>query len=295
MVIWRGVALLWAGGSIAAASSAQKWDIRQGDHVCVMSMSYNGPGSSELSYWELTSNLQAIIVTNYLWSIQDKQPYEMTLDIDGLTWTGEAVGHLGEGGDPSLSINVSDSFRPHFATGTTLKIYGKGRAIIDRLSLAGTSAGLKSLDICLARVRSAEKLAKAERDRIGDIPADPFATITPITVPKKATAKGNPGSWFRNENDYPPEAKRNREQGTVAIMLNIDATGKVFDCAVTKSSGSKSLDETTCSIALARARYSPASDERGVQVQSFADLRVTWKLEVPEPILPPQQTKEIGK
>lgn len=110
-------------------------------------------------------------------------------------------------------------------------------------------------------------------------PPAPPAPPPPPVVSKAAAARGNPGSWFRNDEDYPAAARRNEEQGTVGIAFDINGEGRVENCRVTSSSGSRSLDDTTCSLVVRRGRYSAALDADGNPMRSSGALRITWKLE----------------
>lgn len=79
--------------------------------------------------------------------------------------------------------------------------------------------------------------------------------------------------------DYPREALRRREQGTVTFSILVGPDGRVADCTVTGSSGSASLDAATCRILRERARYRPARDPQGNAVAGREDgLAVTWSL-----------------
>lgn len=90
-------------------------------------------------------------------------------------------------------------------------------------------------------------------------------------------AKGNLTAYFSG-NDYPAEAIRREETGTVAFKLQIDTRGRVSDCAIEKSSGSASLDRATCTIIRRRARYQPARDPKGRAVPDVATGRIRWVL-----------------
>jgi TonB family protein len=84
---------------------------------------------------------------------------------------------------------------------------------------------------------------------------------------------------YFSTDDYPRDALRRREQGTVSFSVLVGADGRVADCIVTGSSGSASLDETTCRIIRERARYSPARNPQGNAVAGREDgLAVTWSL-----------------
>ena len=98
------------------------------------------------------------------------------------------------------------------------------------------------------------------------------------TGPEIATrVKANLVSLFSTD-DYPPEAWRNGEQGTVGVRLTVDATGKVADCVVLLSSGSPALDVQTCRILWSRAQFVPARDAKGNAVQDTYTQRIRWEL-----------------
>jgi TonB family protein len=80
-----------------------------------------------------------------------------------------------------------------------------------------------------------------------------------------------------SDDDYPAEALRDGDQGTVQAKLLIDADGRVTACAIIRSSGHQSLDDTTCRILQRRARFLPARDRNGRPIAStFVTPPVTW-------------------
>jgi protein TonB len=83
---------------------------------------------------------------------------------------------------------------------------------------------------------------------------------------------------FHNERDYPGAARRAEEQGTVRVSYTIGLDGRVTNCTVTASSGSRSLDTTTCRILERRFRYSPARDSSGNPVSQTKSQSVSWQL-----------------
>ncbi len=54
--------------------------------------------------------------------------------------------------------------------------------------------------------------------------------------------------------DYPDRAYRARTTGVVGLRFVVAPDGYVSDCAVTRSSGSRELDDTTCRLILRRFR-----------------------------------------
>ena len=84
---------------------------------------------------------------------------------------------------------------------------------------------------------------------------------------------------YFSTDDYPREALRRREEGTVLFSVLYGADGRVADCVVTGSSGSPSLDQTTCRIVRERVRVRPARDAQGNAVPRRDEgMAVTWSL-----------------
>ena len=74
-------------------------------------------------------------------------------------------------------------------------------------------------------------------------------------------------------------AIRAEEEGAVMVRLTVGTNGRVTDCTVTSSSGSRTLDDTTCRILRGRAKFSPATDNRGNPVSDTVNQRIRWVLE----------------
>ena len=109
-------------------------------------------------------------------------------------------------------------------------------------------------------------------------PAPPAAPPPPVVVTKAQSAKGNLQNLFSGD-DYPPDALRNEDQGTVSVSLNIGTDGRVTGCSVVGSSGSRSLDNATCRILRSRARFTPAKGSNGQPMTDTYSQRITWRLE----------------
>jgi protein TonB len=107
-------------------------------------------------------------------------------------------------------------------------------------------------------------------------PAPPAPPPAP-RVSQAARAQGSLPGLFSTD-DYPQAALRNEEQGTTAVSLTIGPNGRVSGCSVTSSSGSSSLDSTTCSILTRRARFTPAKDQNGNPISDSSSARIRWQL-----------------
>lgn len=101
----------------------------------------------------------------------------------------------------------------------------------------------------------------------------PTASFTPRTA-RPLTA---PGRWV-SESDYPTSALRRGEQGITRFAVTVGPDGRVRDCAIISSSGSAELDAATCAKVSQRARFDPASDERGNSVAGRYANAIRWQI-----------------
>jgi protein TonB len=92
-----------------------------------------------------------------------------------------------------------------------------------------------------------------------------------------AKARANLASYITDD-DYPQDAIRNEQQGTTGFRLDIGPDGRVTNCTVTSSSGSSSLDNTTCRLLRSRARFTPATDSSGSKTSDTQSGRIRWQL-----------------
>ena len=102
------------------------------------------------------------------------------------------------------------------------------------------------------------------------------AWTLPPTSPRDIPA---PHSSYFLADDYPPVSLRADEQGVVMFTNHVSAAGRVTLCEITRSSGAAALDQQTCRIMRARARYYPARDAQGRQVPGVDPSGVIiWRL-----------------
>jgi TonB family protein len=141
------------------------------------------------------------------------------------------------------------------------------------------SSGSSLLDEATCRIMRERAQFTPARDRRGRAVPDRVAERLHWFLPEEASAPplANLASYI-SDADYPVEAIRNEEQGTVGFQLDIGADGMVSGCRIVQPSGSASLDEATCRIMRARARFSPARDDSGNPVPDRLTARVRWVL-----------------
>lgn len=77
--------------------------------------------------------------------------------------------------------------------------------------------------------------------------------------------------------EYPAASLRAQETGIVTLSFLIGVDGSVMDSKVSRSSGSRKLDEAA-RRALARCRFKPATVD-GKPEQSWARIEYEWKIE----------------
>ncbi|MBV9882719.1 MAG: TonB family protein [Sphingomonadaceae bacterium] len=65
------------------------------------------------------------------------------------------------------------------------------------------------------------------------------------------------------DRDYPRGAGEAGEGGTVSVIYTVETDGRATHCAITHSSGSRELDDTTCRLIEQRFRFEPARDRYG--------------------------------
>lgn len=77
--------------------------------------------------------------------------------------------------------------------------------------------------------------------------------------------------------DYPMQALRDLETGWNSARYHIDVHGRVRDCKIVESSGSRALDATLCRV-VGRFRYRPALDQTGRPMESLGFMRIRWQI-----------------
>jgi TonB family protein len=108
------------------------------------------------------------------------------------------------------------------------------------------------------------------------------AGAPPQVGQRGSRASANLASYVTSS-DYPQDAIRLRQEGTTGFKLTIGPNGRVTDCVIEKSSGSASLDSTTCRLMRSRARFTPALDS-GQPTSDTISSRISWRLPLARPI-----------
>jgi periplasmic protein TonB len=107
-----------------------------------------------------------------------------------------------------------------------------------------------------------------------------------------------PPRWVRGQlkdSDYPESAAEAGVGGTVGVRYLVWTDGRVRNCEITRSSGSRELDATTCRLIEQRFRFRPSRDEDGRAVPAVIVENHSWMIhqEPPEPP-PPRPRRRFG-
>ena len=95
------------------------------------------------------------------------------------------------------------------------------------------------------------------------------------------------GGKIRNK-DYPKAVREAHISGTTSTVISVSSSGQPAACRVTRSSGSRELDTTTCQLVMERFRFKPARNAGGQAVASQIEYDQEW--DAPPP--PPPDPKE---
>ena len=88
-----------------------------------------------------------------------------------------------------------------------------------------------------------------------------------------------------SDRDYPAAVGEAGGGGLVYVIYTIEPDGRATQCRITRSSGNRALDSTTCRLIEQRFRFEPSRDRRGRPVRSRMVQDHYWEVEdlPPEP------------
>jgi hypothetical protein len=163
-----------------------------------------------------------------------------------------------------------------FKAARTLTIY-HGTNVIAEFSLQGSSKAMDNLRQC----------TKTKPDPSA-IPISVQPTIPPIERPivpdpnlKAPLPANRPPSPIRPDLWFIPEDIGIREDftgsTTIGVLMNVSPKGKVVGCEVLEPSDHPGINEETCSLIEAYARFDPATNTEGELIFSRYSTKVTFK------------------
>jgi protein TonB len=99
----------------------------------------------------------------------------------------------------------------------------------------------------------------------------------PAFTPQRARPSNAQSRWITND-DYPARALRDEIEGMAAYRLVVGSNGRVSACEITASTGNRALDDATCRLISARARFDAATDGSGARVVGDFTGTVRWQI-----------------
>ena len=85
------------------------------------------------------------------------------------------------------------------------------------------------------------------------------------------------------DKDYPKALREANISGTTVTEIAVGIAGRATGCRVTRSSGSRELDATTCRLVLERFKFKPARNAAGQAVPAQIEYEQEWDAPPPPP------------
>jgi len=236
------------------------WNVEFADKMCLLSRPYGKNGATQLMFKPaMLGDSLEIIVTRTKTPISNSEHGKAVLSIKGNPSPAESyfsaystVKHR------LLRVWIKDDAIALSAISGTFQIDAKpeGRYAF---AIPGIDQALPVLAQCLDQLRTAYKISSTDLAAI--------ATGPQADLPR-----------FFSTNDYPLEALKNGQVGTVGVLIWVEADGGVSSCEVIESSAAPILEKTTCNVLTKRARFTPAKDAAGQAVRAPRFSRIRWEL-----------------
>jgi protein TonB len=104
--------------------------------------------------------------------------------------------------------------------------------------------------------------------------------VAPVAAPPKAEpARVLPrvDAAHSQQPDYPPDARRAGEEGSLVLQVLVDPNGRAIDSKLEQSSGSERLDRAALQGVKASYRFTPGTVDGKAQ-EMWYTFKFTWKL-----------------
>lgn len=188
--------------------------------------------------------------TSIVISSPDIQPFKAVLSYRGLTRAGAQL----------FWVLVERRLLPVLLRAQEVTLEGAGAKLT--LPIGGSAGVVKAVDDCENGLLAEWKIDRAEAN-------------VPINLSVDARQRG----WLTlTPDDYPAEAVRAAQQGSVGMVWKAESSGRVTECRVVESSGVASLDKKSCEIMLQRARVEPFVGPDGKQAVAWKRTTINWVL-----------------
>lgn len=258
------VMLLAAAAAQAQAPAPARWVVDWGDQRCSLIRETGGPASGTLMVRTVPGAGKA-----ELWLFDPKWAGPTSLRFDNVDVSLAPSGFRVS--EPAISVRFRDQdglavtdldegFIKNLAGAQSVRIDRDGRRLAE-IPVPASARAVASLNGC-------------EDTVMRDWGFDP-AVMRSLSRP--AAAVGGAAKWL-SDRDYPWEAIRLRQQGSVLTRLVIGADGRIGQCEIVQGSGHPVLDRRTCEILRKRVPFEPALDAARQPVRGMTSVRITWRL-----------------
>lgn len=268
----RAAVVLSAAAATAASSAVAQtpaqpaqgphWTVDHGEVYCTLSRN-NGPDATFFAIRVIPGTDRVeLLLTDRSW-VRTPLSYGQLAMLSLTPAEGEPLrvealtGRLPSGSRLLAFLNLGRAFVDQFAKSTRLQL-ARGRRTILTVDFPAATRPVETLQACIDRTLGIWGIDVAARAQLRALPEH-------IRIPF-------------SDSDYPLAALRNDAQGMVIARINVDADGRVTDCAVVRSSGSSALDGRTCQVYRTEARYRPAIDVHGQPVATAVLETVSWRI-----------------
>lgn len=150
-------------------------------------------------------------------------------------------------------VHLKEAFPAAFATSSEVRLEGMKKAV----ATVGSDKAIAALRQCVDDKLTEWGVDAKAYDALRMPATDPIGRL-----------------WYT----YPDDAFVARQEGDAIARMDLDASGKVTNCALIVSSGSKSLDSVTCESALKKGKFNPAIGADGKPTASQRVVRVRWRI-----------------
>lgn len=253
----------------AAASEPQlpqnKWIVDWGEQRCSLVRRSTGPVGAIMALRASLGTHRPELVFTRDGEGEQLPSLDTTVEVV-LEPAGTKIKGFGESLRPSTGERVlfvpylPTDFFESFAASSELAVQRKGQDLV-RLRYSNAKAAIENLQACndnlLVSWGVDLKLLQSLQRK-----------------PEPSTARE---TWFTND-DYPMDAVRSRQSGSVVIRFVIGTDGRVSQCVPLVSSGADLLDKHSCKLLTQRARYLPALGPSGQPTAITMVETVNWKL-----------------
>jgi TonB family protein len=235
------------------------WNVEYADNSCLVSHNFGtGAAAIDMAFQLLPRSSSTTVAIGAVADHDSRGKAVVTLQPSGTRFNAAYGTVPMAGGRRAFIFRVWGDHLPELVKSSQIRVTA-GKALDIFVAPRGMPAAFDAARTC-------------EDDLLKVWHIDPAPLANALTPAKPRT----PMETWVNNDDYPAAAIRSHESGTTVYRLTVDPTGAVTECGIVASSGSQTLDQTTCALLQKRAKYYPALDAGGKPVTDVVVDRFEW-------------------